>query len=258
MSFYLLDNRPASPQFHTTRANALTGGVLLHTTESVMDSVGIDTGAENVAGFISRRADAGSYHIIVDSDSTVRLVPDAYTAFHCAASGYNSRTLGLSFACRTVDLDPAHAWTRAAFKRAAAELVRFWRENGFDPAACARFRPASELLTGAGISTHGDAQPADRSDAFTRHPRRAELERLLLAEIAALIIPTAPGVTAVNTPYTCRFGTQPEVWLCWENSPFRIHVKTPAEVDLLRYLKVTDKGSIPVVFKNFSSAIQGG
>jgi hypothetical protein len=256
--FYLLDNLPVTRQFHPSRNAPLTGGIILHTTESVMDTVGPDTGAENVAAFIARRSDYGSYHTLVDSDSTVRLVPDTYTAFHVAESGYNSRTFGLSFACRSTDLNPDSAWTQAAMKRAAAELVRFWRENGFDPAACARFRPASELLSGAGISTHGEAQPRDRSDAWTRHPRRADLERLLLREVAALTIPTAPGVTTVNTPYFCRFGTQPEVWLCWENSPFRIHIKSPAEVDLLRYLGVKDKGSIAPAFKAFSSALAGG
>jgi hypothetical protein len=257
--FFLLDNPPATQQFHPSRNAPLTGGVLLHTTESIMDNVGPDTGAENVAGFISRRGDYGSYHTIVDADSTVRLMPDTYTAFHCAASGYNSRTFGLSFACRTADLNPDDPWTQAAFKRAAAELVRFWTENGFDPAAVARFVPAEATKSGPGLSTHGDAQPADRSDAFTRHPRRGDLERLLLNEIAALLSPPAPpGVDpTMNKPVMMRRKTDGTISVFYTGTPFRYDCR-PKDVDVFRFFGVEYKGDVDPWFWETSQAIKAG
>ena len=62
----------------------------------------------------------------------------------------------------------------------------------------------------------------------------------------------------MNTPFMCRYGNEPEVWLCWENSPFRIHIKSMDQVNVLKYIGVADKGSIPPVFKNFSSKLVGG
>jgi hypothetical protein len=183
MNYFLLDNPPATQQFYSSRPRPMSGGVLIHTTESVMDNVGPDTGAENVAGFISRRSDYGSYHCIVDADSAVNLVPDSYVAYHCGASGYNGVTWGISFACRTTDLDPNAEWTRKAMRHAAEQIVGFWRRNGFDPAVANRFIPAIQTQSTAGMSTHGEAQPADRSDAWTRHPQRAGLEALLRNEI---------------------------------------------------------------------------
>lgn len=181
--FYLLDHPPARAQFYDRRNAALTGGVAVHTTESIIDTVTIDTGAENVAAFIARRGDAGSYHVLVDSDSTVPMVPDSYTAFHIAASGHNSRTWGIAFACRTTDLDPDHPWTRAAFKRAAVEIVGFWRRNRFPVDALNTWLAPGETLTRGGLFHHGTAQPRDRTDAFAKHPRRAELAALLSREI---------------------------------------------------------------------------
>jgi len=237
MGYYLLDNPPATQQFYPSRANKLTGGVLIHTTESIMDSVGPDTGAENVADFIRRRSDYGSYHVIVDSDSAVALMPDSYTAYHCAANGYNSRTWGISFACRTSDLSPDSEWTKRAMKNAAREIVAFWQRNGFDPKASARFIPAIQTQSSPGMSTHGEAQPADRSDAWTRHPRRAQLEALLLTEMAKL---NGPGTTdpeedemksvIVRDP---RSGT---MWHVCGNTRYKLFAQS--EVDALRFLGV--------------------
>ena len=95
MGYYLLDNPPASRQFWPSRNVPMTGGVVLHTTEGV----GGDDSAENTARYISTRSNAGSYHCIVDWNSTVFLMPDDYTAFQVAADGYNSRCWGIALAC---------------------------------------------------------------------------------------------------------------------------------------------------------------
>lgn len=183
MGYFLYDNPPAIRQFYDPRRGKWTGGVLVHTAENVMDDVGPDTGAENIAAYIVRRTTYGSYHILADSDSVIEMLPPTAVAYHCAADGYNSTTVGVSYACRTVDLNPDSEWTRKATRNIAGVLVRWWRDAGFDPLAV-RFIPAPETRVRLGLSTHGDAQPADRSDAFTRHPQRARLEALLLEEIA--------------------------------------------------------------------------
>lgn len=192
MGYYLLDNpNPYAMQYSSYRNGTLSGGVLLHTTESPKEN-----GALPIARWIAtQRRDYGSYHAIFDDTQTILMAPDGYTVWHCAASGFNSTTMGISFACRSVDLDPADGWTQRAFAQAARWLVDFWTRNGWDPAASAAFIPAGETRARPGLTTHGDAQPWDRSDAFTRHPQRAELERLLLSQIAAIVKPQPPEPT---------------------------------------------------------------
>lgn len=236
MGYYLLDNPPATQQFYSSRPRPLSGGVLIHTTESVMDNVGVDTGAENVAGFISRRNDYGSYHVIVDADSAVALVPDSYVAYHCGASGYNGVTWGISFACRTVDLDVNADWTRKAMANAAREIAGFWKRNGFDVATAAQFIPAIQTQTRPGMSTHGEAQPADRSDAWTRHPQRAGLEALLLIEIAKVNGSNPePDEDDDMKQVMIRDDRTGAVWNVCGNTRYRLE---PPEVELLSYLGI--------------------
>lgn len=184
--FYLVDQPLVRSQYRQPRRAQPTGAVGVHTAESIMDDVGPDTGAENVASYITRRTDPGSYHTIVDSDSAVRLVPDDAEAFSIAVDGLNRSTWNISFACATTDLHPDEAWTRSAFRIAAAEIAAYWRRTGIDPTAAIRWLTRSEVLSGrAGLFHHGTVQPASRHDAFTRNPHRARLEALLCAEIAA-------------------------------------------------------------------------
>ena len=178
MSYYLLDNPPASRQFWPSRNAPLTGGVVLHTTEGV----GGDNSAENTARYISTRSNAGSYHCIVDWNSTVFLMPDDYTAFQVAADGYNSRCWGIALACKSSELDVDDWATNVMIDRAAKEIVDFWRRNGFDPVASNEWIE-SEVLQRAGLCQHGEAQPWDRSDAFVNHPQEWGLSIMLLVAI---------------------------------------------------------------------------
>jgi hypothetical protein len=258
MSYYLLDNPPAIQQFYSSRPRRMTGGVLVHTTESVMDNVGPDTGAENVAGFISRRLDYGSYHVIVDSDSIVSLLPDTYVAYHCAAPGYNGVTWGISFACRTSDLNPDDQWTKRAIGNAAKAIHGFWSRNGFDPVASAQFIPAIETQSRAGLTTHGDAQPADRSDAWTRHPRRGELEAMLISNIKSLSMPTPPGVDPVmNKPVMMRRKTDGTISVFYQGTPFRVDCR-PKDVDMFRFFGVEYKGNADPWFWEVTQAVKVG
>ena len=179
MNYYLLDNPPASRQFWPSRNAPMTGGVVLHTTEGV----GGDDSAENTARYISTRSNPGSYHCIVDWNSTVYLVPDDYTAFGVAANGYNSRCWHIALACKSSELNVDDWATGVMIDRAAQAIVEFWRRNGFDPAECNDWIE-TEVLNRAGLCQHGEAQPWDRSDAFVHHEQEWGLSIMMLVAIS--------------------------------------------------------------------------
>ena len=188
--FYLLDHPPVRSQYRRPRRGTFTGAIGIHTTEGVMDTVGADTGAENVASYITRRSDPGSYHHIFDSDSHVPMLPDNSEAYAIAADGLNRSTVNMAFACRTTDLHPESEWTRAAFRFAAAEIVACWGRNRMDPWGSLRWLTREQVLAGwSGLFHHGTVQPWDRHDAFVKSPHRVALEGLLLAEIRQLLVP---------------------------------------------------------------------
>lgn len=236
MTYYLLDNpNPYAKQYSEYRNGTLSGGVLLHTTESPKAN-----GAEPIARWIAtQRRDYGSYHAIFDADLTIPMAPDGYTVWHCAASGFNSTTMGISFACRSVDLHPDDDWTQRAFAQAARWLVDFWTRNGWDPAASAAFIPAGDTRNRPGLTTHGDAQPWDRSDAFTRHPQRPQLEALLLSQIAAIINPPEPPPDPEEDEVKAAMIRDPRngrIFHCVGNTRYRL--EDPAEVELLKFFGV--------------------
>lgn len=102
MTAYLREHPPVRSQFRSPRRARLTGAIAVHTAESVLDSVGPDTGAENVAAWMTRRDTPGSYHDLVDRDSIVHLVDYGDEAYHDGTGG-NRWSLGLSYALRTTD-----------------------------------------------------------------------------------------------------------------------------------------------------------
>lgn len=178
MGFYLLDNPPASQQFWPSRNNGLSGGVVIHTTEGA----GGDTAAENTAAFISRRSDAGSYHMIVDTDSSVAMMPDDYVAFGVAASGFNSTCWMIAIAAQSSALDPSSPYTQAEVDRMASEIVAFWNRNGINIAEASQFI-GEDVKNRPGLAHHGDVQPWDRSDAWSRREDRWIFDSMLLQAI---------------------------------------------------------------------------
>lgn len=203
--FVLLDNRTREVQCRHPRRARLSGMVGVHTAEGVMDSVGIDTGAENVASFIVGRADYGSYHEIVDSDSFVRMAPDDYETWHIGADMHNWHSWGISAACRTVDWNPDSAWTKATIATMGERICAFWMRNGFDVEALAgRWLTRDEALRHLpGLIEHGVAQPGDRSDAWATRPDRATLRQMLTDAILAAyrrITGTTPTPPPTTTP----------------------------------------------------------
>lgn len=174
MTIYLREHEPKRSQFRSPRRQKLVGVIGVHTAESVMDTVGPDTGAENVADFIRRRTDPGSYHDLVDSDSVVQLVDYDDEAYHIATHTLNRRTTGLSFACRTSDWAKMSPAKRTAFlrngARAAARQARHHHKRTGIVVPAKRITLAEALAGKPGFLAHGDADPGRRSDPGTRAP----------------------------------------------------------------------------------------
>ncbi|MGL5911823.1 MAG: N-acetylmuramoyl-L-alanine amidase, partial [Phycicoccus sp.] len=140
---------------------------MVHTAESVLDTLGPDTGAENVAAFIQRRTTPGSYHDLVDSDSALQLVPYEMGAYQ-DGTGSNSYAMSISFALRTTDWRTLTPERRRAFLRqAAAAFARqqaWLRARGY-PATPLRWLTRAESEAGqAGFITHARRDPARRTD----------------------------------------------------------------------------------------------
>ena len=195
MNYYLLDNPPASSQFYPSRKNGWQGGIVIHTTEGVG---GYDS-AENTAAYISRRSNPGSYHVITDLNGAVWLMPITYTAYGVAASGYNSTCVMVALAARSADLDLGNGYTPTEIDFMAKAIVDAWSEGGFDPMAGLQFI-GENVKYGQGLAHHGDVQPADRSDAWSRSSQRGEFDAYLLQRIAAHAGNSAPPTPPVFVP----------------------------------------------------------
>lgn len=218
--FYLLDHPPASPQFHTSRANPPTWAVSVHTSEG---PTGPGT-ALNLAAYIASRPDPGSYACIVDASTTVQLVPPLYTTFSVAASGYNSRTWSICLTGRSVDLAPDDPNTLAMIDRAGAAIYTLWTLVGVNIAQALQWVGTGALNT-PGLFCHGDVQPWDRTDAWSIHPDRPALDRLLLDAIARNI-PNPPPTPEEETVkrYLIKGTTTPEVYLADAGLAWKWHI----------------------------------
>jgi len=178
VGFYLLDHPPASPQFYTSRNNPLTGGVILHTSEGPQGP----NAAEHTAAYIATRTDPGSYTAIVDTNSTIYLVPDEYTTFSVAANGYNSRTWNICLAAQSAQLSQSSPDTWAMIARAGKAIAEFWTRHGFTPTTAAQWI-STDTLNRPGLACHGDVQPWDRTDAWSTHSDRTALDAGLISAI---------------------------------------------------------------------------
>jgi hypothetical protein len=196
MPYYLLDNPPASRQFYTTRNASPTWAVGVHTSEGATGP----GSARALSAYIARRSDPGSYAVIVDSEETVYLVPPDFTTFSVASSGFNSRTWHICLAGRSADLSPDDPNTQAMIVRAGAAIRELWQSLGIDVNDAAQW-VGTDALNRVGLFCHGDVQPADRSDAWSRHPDRNALDQQLVNAIRI----TSPVHGTITTKVTEMF-----------------------------------------------------
>lgn len=167
--YYLQDNQNPEPgQFGWPRTR-VSGVIGVHTAENQTDFEGADPGAEDVAGFIGRRTDYGSYHALADADSRIKLVHPRYAAWADTTNNAHAMSVsGAMQAARWRELSPDRA---AALTRnmayAAAELVQDAIAAGLlaEPTPARRITPA-EAISGsrAGFYGHGETNPGTRYD----------------------------------------------------------------------------------------------
>lgn len=173
MSAYLTRNPPRVSQFAARALSRITGCTVLHSTESVFDEIGADTGAEGVARYISTRTTYGSYHKIADSDSQLTVVPFHLSAYQ-DGTGSNPWAMSLAFACRTVDWARMSAAKRTAVLRqgalAWAEMEAWKRSRGLPPTQLRRITKKQSDAGWSGFIAHGDRDPGRRTDPGTRAP----------------------------------------------------------------------------------------
>ena len=124
------------------------------------------TSAEAVARWLRDAASApASYHRIVDSDSTVLLLPDEAVAFHIRS--FNSGSLGLSFATRARLWGQHPAWDEQALRR-GAEVAAAWCRTYDIPV---RWLTRQAALSGQrGFVRHSTMDPQRRTDPGAGFP----------------------------------------------------------------------------------------
>ena len=194
---YLLTHPPARPQFYPTRRATPRPVTVIHTAENTPDVVATDGGAEAVARYISIRDTPGSYASIVDSDSTLPLIPFWFTAFH-DGTGSNPWSVGLCIATTAAwwPLAPAK-WRDGAIRNLAREAaqVSAWHQSEGRGVVRARLITKAQSDAGeSGFISHALRDPARRSDPGAAFPWALFLA-WYIEELAAL------GLTDPHNPH---------------------------------------------------------
>ena len=172
MSTYLETHKSRQRQFRE-RGVKPSGVVVVHTAESPPDTVGPDTGAENVARFIAERSDFGSYHDLADSDSIVRLVPYSMRAYG-DGTGSNPHAYHVSAATQAARWPSLpDKWVDGTVRnmaKAAADYSRWLqRTHGVSVPARRITREQSEKKI-PGFISHGERDPGRRTDPGPAFP----------------------------------------------------------------------------------------
>ncbi len=166
MGIYLLDNPPARSQWKA-RTRKPTGLIVVHTAENVTDKIGPDTGAEAVAAFIRKRTTPGCYHDLADSDSRIQLAPYEMGCYH-DGTGSNPFSLSISFALAAADWMKLTHEQREGFLRngahAFANQQAWLRSKGYPTTPVRRVNKVDSTNGAAGLISHGERDPARRSD----------------------------------------------------------------------------------------------
>ncbi len=148
--------------------------IVVHTAEGGTYTVGADPKAENVANFIRNRSDAGSYHVLGDSDSIIQLVRFENEAYQ-DGTGSNRWAIGISLSMNSADWPNLTAARRSAFTTTAAEMAviaaRWLGDRGLAfPEARLLTKSQSDAPNASGFISHARRDPARRSDPGAQFP----------------------------------------------------------------------------------------
>lgn len=167
--YYLQDNpNPNAAQYGWPRQR-VSGAIGIHTAENNTCFNGPDPGDADVARFISKRTDFGSYHTLVDADSINPLIHPYWSAWADTTNNVHAMSVSAAVA--------ANDWLKMAADRsrqvvinmaqAAANLSRTAVEYGLmDQMTPARKITPAEAIAGtkAGFYGHGETNPSTRYD----------------------------------------------------------------------------------------------
>lgn len=167
--YYLQDNpNPYAAQYGWERS-WVSGVIGVHTAENNTCFNGPDPGDQDVAGFISRRSDFGSYHTLVDADSINQLVHPRWAAW--ADTTNNAHGMSVSAAVRANDWlslsEDRRRQVHVNLGTAAAWLVKDALNAGLLKTAppARRITPAQAIAGSAmGFYGHGETNPGTRYD----------------------------------------------------------------------------------------------
>lgn len=166
--FYLLDHPNNVQQYGNPRRGGETpsGVIVIHTAESVADLVGEDYSAESVARYCTTRDTYGAYHRLVDSDTTIRMVPFGYETWHCTKT--NPHSIGISMAVQAGKWKtyPADFVTRVLRNaaRATAEAIRALDEHWNVTTPVRHITGSQAIAQVPGLVAHGETDPTRRTD----------------------------------------------------------------------------------------------
>lgn len=202
---YLIDHPPRIRQFRSPRRQRPSGVVVVHTAESFPDETDPDTGAENVARFIARRTNYGSYHDLADSDSIIQLVRYSDEAFH-DGTGSNPHSYGVSAATQAAKWNTlGNDWVDDCVRNMAKAAARYarWIKTHHGVTIPARLiRRAESERRKPGFISHAERDPDRRTDPGPTFPwgqflsdYQAEMEDDMTPEQERLLEQTHHAVT---------------------------------------------------------------
>lgn len=171
---YLEDNPPRRNQFRVGRRDPIKSVIVVHTAESGTDTVGADPKAENTANFIRNRTDAGSYHMLGDSDSIIQLVRFENEAFH-DRTGSNRWAIAISLGMNAADWPNLSNARRNQLTTTAAEMAAIaatWLGDRGLPFPEPRLltKAESDRASASGFISHARRDPTRRSDPGAEFP----------------------------------------------------------------------------------------
>lgn len=165
---YLLFDRPNphGDHFYRSRRQPIRL-IVLHITAGLEHvKAGADPSAEATANYAATTSRHVSWHVGVDADSIIELLPDWCTAWH--VRGYNSPSLGLEMSkAHTVWQGMPRWWVEATLTNAAT-VCRWWVDRHRIPL---RLLSRRDVDAGdAGFVYHSTLDPERRSDPGADFP----------------------------------------------------------------------------------------
>ena len=144
--------------------------VTVHTAENTPDLSGVDGGAEAVARYFASTDRRASVHAVVDSDTTVHLLPETHRAIHSRLAWRDSLSFEISYRAALWGRNPAYELRLLAM---AARLCRRW--VGAFGITTERIGLTQYRSGESGFIAHADLDPTRRTDPGPRFPWEAFL-----------------------------------------------------------------------------------